>query len=114
MDCQSESTLWRIFRDCGHSFHLECNLPKVSVCHLCKSILQSKVVTLGKTANEAVKETVEEASIDDEETNDDEDEASDHVDNEALADQSSCDEHRMIGNLTTVITSWTNVQPPKH
>ena len=118
MDCQSESTLWRIFRGCGHSFHLECNLPEVSVCHLCKSLLQSKVVTLGKTANEAVtkfiKETVEEASDDDEETNDDEDEASDDEDNEALADQSSADEHSMIGNLISMITSWTNVQPPKH
>ena len=56
----------------------------------------------------------QEASVDDEETNDDEDEAIDDVDNEALADQSSGDEHRMIGNLTAVITSWTNVQPPKH
>ena len=118
MDCQSESTLWRIFRGCGHSFHLECNLPEVSVCHLCKSLLQSKVMTLGKTANEAVtkfiKETVEEASDDDEETSDDEDEASADEDNEALADQSSGDEHSKIGNLISMITSWTNVQPPKH
>ena len=107
MDCQSESTLWRIFRGCGHSFHLECNLPEVSVCRLCKSLLQSKV-TLGKTANEAVtkfiKETVEEASDDDEEISDDEDEASDDEDNEALADQSSGDEHSKIGNLISMIT----------
>ena len=118
MDCQRESTLWRIFRGCGHSFHLECNLPEVSVCHLCKSLLQSEVMTLGKTANEAVtkfiKETVEEASDVDEETSDDENEASDDEDNEALADQSSGDEHSKIANLISMITSWTNVQPPKH
>ena len=49
-------------------------------------------MTLGKTANEAatkfIKETVEQASDDDEETSDDEDEASDDEDNEALADPS--------------------------
>ena len=75
-------------------------------------------MTLGKTANEAVtkfiKETVEQASDDDEETSDDEDEASDDEDNEALADPSRGDEHGMIGNLIAMITSWTNVQPPKH
>ena len=78
-------------------------------------------MTLGKTANEAVtkfiKETVEEASDDDEETSDDEDEASDDEDNEAneaLADPSRGDEHGMIGNLIAMITSWRNVQPPKH
>ena len=75
-------------------------------------------MTLGKTANEAVtkfiKETVEEASDVDEETSDDEDEASDDEDNEALADQSSGDEHSKIANLISMITSWTNVQPPKH
>ena len=75
-------------------------------------------MTLGKTANEAVtkftKETVEQASDDNEETSDDEDEASDDEDNEALADPSRGDEHGMIGNLIATITSWTNVQPPKH
>ena len=115
MDCQNESTLWRIFRGCGHSFHLERNLPEVSVCHLCKSLLQSKVVTIGKTANEAVTQTVEEASDDHEETSDDEDEASNDEHKEALADQSSGDKHSMTGNLISMITSWTNnVQPPKH
>ena len=42
------------FRGCGHSFHLECNLPDISVCPLCKDLIKSKIESLGKTANEAV------------------------------------------------------------
>ena len=53
--CSRDSQLWRIFRGCGHSFHLECNLPDISACPICKDLLKSKAESLGKTTNEAVK-----------------------------------------------------------
>ncbi|CAB3984002.1 Hypothetical predicted protein [Paramuricea clavata] len=46
--------LWRVFQGCGHSFHIQCTLPDISVCQICKNLLTTKVSSLGKTANEAV------------------------------------------------------------
>jgi hypothetical protein len=40
--------LCRIFRGCGHSFHLECNLPDISACPICKYPLKSKAESLGQ------------------------------------------------------------------
>ena len=31
IECSRDSPLCRIFRGCGHSFHLECNLPDISL-----------------------------------------------------------------------------------
>ena len=53
--CSRDSQLWRIFRGCGHSFHLECNLPDISACPICQDLLKSKAESLGKTTNDAVK-----------------------------------------------------------
>ena len=54
VECNRDSPLLPIFRGCGHSFHLECNLPEINVCPICKDFLKSKVKLLGKTANDAV------------------------------------------------------------
>ena len=53
-DCDKKSPLWKVFRGCGHSFHIECTLPDQSVCRICESTLHAKLETLGRTANEAV------------------------------------------------------------
>ena len=29
--CSRQSTLWRVFQGCAHSFYIECNLPDISV-----------------------------------------------------------------------------------
>ena len=47
----SQSMLWLIVGGCGHSLHVECNLPKISECQVCKDFLRSKISLLGKTAN---------------------------------------------------------------
>ncbi len=52
IQCSRESTLWRVFQGCGHSFHIECNLPDISVCKICKELLDINKLTLndaGKT-----------------------------------------------------------------
>jgi hypothetical protein len=70
--------MWRIFRGCGHSFHIECNLPDISVCSICKSLVQFEVVTLGNMAvvnfdnecdgNDEANDNGSETSDDDDET----------------------------------------------
>ena len=50
----SVTPLWNVFRGCGHSFHIECIMPKISDCPICEATLLLKVETLGKTANNAV------------------------------------------------------------
>ena len=107
---KQDSPLWRIFRGCGHSFHLECNLPGFSVCTVCKSLLESEIASLSKTANDAVKKFnsdtsgKDEFTSDNEDSSDDEDNASDNkIDNDVIEQQ------RVVGK----ISSWTHVQPPK-
>ena len=53
-ECEKESPLWKVFRGCGHSFHIECVLLDISVCQICQSALLTKLEVLGKVANEAV------------------------------------------------------------
>ena len=53
-DCDKKSPLWKVFCGCGRSFHIECTLPDRSVCRICESTLQTKLETLGHTANKAV------------------------------------------------------------
>ena len=54
LECNKESPLWKVFRGCGHSFHIECVLPDISVCKICESTLKEKIDSLGKVANDAV------------------------------------------------------------
>ena len=105
--------MWRIFRGCGHSFHIECNLPDISICSVCEATIQSKVNTLGKTANEAVTKFVN--GHDDGETSDDNDEAyeDDDENDDDLADE-EVSEEMAVGNLILKIGSWHHVEPPRH
>ena len=54
LKCNKESPLWKVFRGCSHSFHIECVLPDISVCKICESTLKKKIESLGKVANDAV------------------------------------------------------------
>ena len=115
INCSRDSQLWRIFRGCGHSFHIECNLPDISACSICKGLLKSKAESLGKTTNEAVKncknKPTEGSTNGDEETSDDEEDSSDdeEIYNELL--ESTNKEHP-VENLLTRIASWKHVQAP--
>ena len=71
--CHSLSPLWRINTGCGHSFHIECTLPTVSVCPVCHAILQKKMETLGKAANLAVFKATEKIRRDDDDSESDSD-----------------------------------------
>lgn len=118
MECDRVSPLWRIFRGCGHSFHLECNLPYISVCAICNSLLESKAVSLGKTANNTVTNFTVASSNEtndtsDQDTSDDDSESSDDEDIDDFNEQSTNDE-RAIGGLISRIASWQHVQPPNH
>ena len=39
------------------TFHLQCNIPDISVCKICQEFLTSKAATLGEAANTAVHQT---------------------------------------------------------
>ena len=54
IQCTRTSHLWKLFWGCGHSFHVECILPHLDVCHVCEETLKSRVASLGRKANEAV------------------------------------------------------------
>ena len=73
LGCNSLSPLWRINTGCGHSFHIECTLPTVSVCPVCHATLQEKMETLGKAANLAVFKPSEKTTDDENNDGDDSD-----------------------------------------
>ena len=53
--CSSASPIWKLFQ-CGHSFHVDCNLPALSECPVCKIHLKSKIQDLSRKANESIKD----------------------------------------------------------
>ena len=112
--CSRDSQLWRIFRRCGHSFHLECNLPDISACPICQDLLKSKAESLGKTTNDAVKnfknKPAEGSTNSDEETSDDEEDSRDDEEYIELLEPTN-EEHR-VESLLSKIASWKHVQAP--
>ena len=66
-----------IFRGCGHSFHIECVLPDISVCKICESTLKAKIENLGKVANADVFHRDLSKTVDDEEPESDEESETD-------------------------------------
>ena len=112
MECNSASPLWRIFRGCGHSVHIKCNLPNISVCSICQSMIKSKIETLGKTANDAVTNFAKEDDENDE--SDDDGESSDDDDEQAVnSDEDDSIEETAIDALITGIGSWAHILPPR-
>ena len=79
LDCNKQSSMWTVFRGCGHSFHIACILPDISDCPICKTALLAKVKDLGQTANTSVSNVsvpsaAEESDEEDDLSDDDEDE----------------------------------------
>ena len=108
MECNSANSLWRIFRGCGHSVHVESNLPNISVCSICQSTIKSKVETVGKTANDAVKNFAKE----DDESDDD----GESSDDDGELHYVNSDEEDSIEDIAIDISrfgSWTQVLPPR-
>ncbi len=84
-DCHKEKFLWNVFLGCGHSFHIECALPEINVCPICRSSLFQKAADLSQTANNFVfvPQIVDETD-DQSDHDDDEDELRDCEQNEAV------------------------------
>ena len=111
--------MWRIFRGCGHSFHLECNLPDISVYSVCKSLLESKIASLSKAANDAVTKFSPDvlgkddcASNNNQDSSDDEDDPGSDDENDAHDIEQQSIEECSVEALVSNISSWTHVQPP--
>ena len=113
-DCDKKSPLWKVFRGCGHSFHIECTLPDLSVCRICESTLHTKLETLGHTANEAVSSNTDSTPRDhdqDEDTSDDD--QSDDDDNDMCEDQpENNDANDRITTLLERISLWKMPDAP--
>ena len=111
VECNSSSPLWRIFRGCGHSVHIPCNLPNISVCVICQSTIKSKIQNLSKTANDAVtnfpkEDDQNEQSDDDSENSDDDDDLNSYEENSI--------EETSIHDLISIIDSWAHILPPRN
>ena len=111
--------LWRVFQGCGHSFHIECNLPGISVCNICKELLATKACSLGKTlANSAVHQfdpTLDSQEIDCEE-DESSDEDGDDSDSESSLTDGEFDETnnaRTVLNLITQVNAWRRLEGTK-
>lgn len=108
--CTRESTLFRVFQGCGHSFHVECNLPDVSVCKICKAFLKERIAKLNVTANKAVKEF--DADDDEGESDDEGEEIEDDDENDGLFDEwPTCE--GTVARLVAEINAWRRLEGPQ-
>ena len=111
LTCQNDSPLWKVFQGCGHSFHVECILPDISVCRICQSTLFVHLETLGKAANDAVltnnvtniEEDEDEGPNEEENEMDDEDQ---HQDDENEYESEDAGESININSLLQRISLW--------
>ena len=98
-------------RGCGHSFHIECILPDLSVCRICESTLHAKLEVLGHTANEAVLANLS-SDDQDEDTSDDE-QSDDDDDNETYENQPENNANDRISTLLEQISLWKMPDVPR-
>ena len=117
--CSRQSILWRVFQGCGHSFHIECNLPNISVCKVCKELLTTKACSLGTTANSAVHNfgptlDVQDTDCDEDESSD-EDEDRDDSDSEFSPDgeHDEMKNTRAVLDLITEVNAWRRLEGPQ-
>ena len=109
--------MWRLFRGCGHSFHIECLLPDISVCKICKEDLAAKIEKLSKSCNDAVfaVDHNEPMGPSDDEENEDEDEFP-FVENEEMESLGlTNDRHandQCVEELRKKIFSWRAAASP--
>ena len=98
-------------------FHIECNLPDISVCNICEQLLTTKACSLGKTANSAVHQfdpTLDVQETDCEDKSSDEDE--DSNDSESSPTDDELDETnnaRAVLNLITQVNAWRRLEGAK-
>ena len=120
VDCRLDSLdspIWRVFTGCGHSFHVQCNLPNISTCPICLSYLNARIVTLSSTATDAIKnpsadrenDDSEDAESDDDDEESDEDE--DETDDSDDADDGGSSSSR-VDKLIHAISSWQRAAIP--
>ena len=107
-NCNKNSPLWKVFRGCGHSFHIACTLPDLSVCDICESTLHKKLEVLGHKANKAVFTNIDSiADNQDNDTSDDDpnDDADDN-DDDMYKGQPENDANHRITPLLEQISHW--------
>ena len=103
------------------SFHVECNLPDISACQICKNFLASKVSSLGLTANTTVHhfdpdnvEASGENELSDEDEEDDIDSSSASIlsgedDDEQLDERSNT---QTVLQLIDKVNAWRRCEGP--
>ena len=101
-----QSMLWRVFEGCGHLFHIECNLPDISVCNICKELLTTKASSLGKTVNS--ESIIFDPLLDVQQSDDNEDELSDK-DEDCDSDECDHEQHDETKNEQAVLDLITQV-----
>ncbi len=104
--CSLISPLWKVF-SCGHSFHVQCNLPDVSECQVCKRHLINMVEELSAKANSAVFNIDDDTGKEDEDTTHDEStgDIEDEIGEEADTFSDEDVEMQAVIRLTTEISS---------
>ena len=115
--CRSSSPIWRVNLGCGHSFHIECILPTVSVCPICLDSINNKVASLGKAAKQATFQT-NESSGDEIEVADDEesvDKDSEHgmCDNDSVTTSGHDNQEfapNIVSNIINEIAMWNQAR----
>ena len=102
-----------MFRGCGHSFHIECLLPDLSVCKICQATLLSKVEVLGKTANNAVFNNCDSHFNEDsdDETSDDDSESDEEA--ECYENEEPQQPRLSVPSLLQRINLWQRPQVPQ-
>eukprot|EP00794_Sanderia_malayensis_P020710 gene20710-22742_t len=113
--CSLVSPLWRIFQ-CGHSFHMQCNLPAISECNTCKVHVIKQIKVMAKKANSAVKN--KNHAADGEDDDDDVDEQivdeQDYQDDSSEIGENTAQkiEEKEIVDMIANISMWSRPSPP--
>ena len=107
--------MWRLFRGCGHSFHIQCLLPDIGVCKVCQVNLAAKIEIISKSCNDAVF-TVDHGEVtensDDEESEDESPFVENAVlDSQGLTDDPSLDD-KFTEDLRKKIFLWRPAASP--
>ena len=117
--CSSSSPIWRVNSGCGHSFHIECILPTVSVCPICLETINNKVASLGKAANLATFQTTGSSGDEIEDTDDEEsvDGDSEHgtCDNDSMTKSGHDNQEfapNIVSNIINEIAMWNHARAP--
>ena len=105
-----DKSTWQMFQ-CGHSFHVECNLPAVSECQVCKAHLIKQIGELSAKANTAVSNRATDEEADHEDPQQEHQDEENDIELESVEDGGEVGVQSLI-KLIKEISSWTCPSPP--